>query len=46
LKSLAEFSGAWKWAGVETASAQKMDDEVLKKAFELGKAAVAKALEE
>jgi len=46
MKSLAEFSAGWRWAGAQTASAQKMDDEVLKKAFELGKAAVAKALEE
>jgi len=46
MKSLASFVEGWRWAGSETASAQKIDDEVLKKAFELGKAAVAKALEE
>jgi len=46
LKSLADFTEGWRWAGAQTASAQKIDDEVLKKAFELGKAAVEKALQE
>jgi len=42
MESLASFVPGWRWAGAETASA--VSDEVLKKAFQLGKAAVEKAL--
>jgi len=47
LSNLASFVPAWRWAGATTASAQANQgpsEEALKKAFELGKAAVEKAL--
>jgi len=44
LESLASFVPGWRWAGAETSSGAS--EEGLKKAFELGKAAVEKALSE
>jgi len=46
MKSLAEFVDCWKWAGAVTASSESdaTFDAELKKVFELGKAAVEKAL--
>jgi len=45
LSSLAEFVPGWRWAGAKTTSVSNgLSDEDLKKAFELGKAAVEKAL--
>jgi len=46
MKSLAEFVDCWNWAGAvtTTSSADDLFDADLKKVFELGKAAVEKAL--
>ena len=47
MRSLAEFVPGWKWAGSVTASSKPnadLPEEAQKKAFELGKAAVEKAL--
>jgi len=47
MESLASFVDCWKWAGSATAAARGTDevsDEAQKQAFELGKAAVEKAL--
>jgi len=45
LSSLATFVPGWRWAGAKTTStANGLTDEALKQAFELGKAAVEKAL--
>jgi len=48
MASLGSFVPGWKWAGAVTSSAQAgagPSEEAQKKAFELGKATVEKALE-